>query len=76
MKWSIASKVYGYAKPLSCKLYLLEKYWIIKHFDDPNLLNKKSEVICKFRHQNKILLINVKKSSIFLQYFCTLQLVI
>ena len=61
IKWSIASKVYGYANSLSCKLCLMEKYWIIKHFDDPNLLNKKSEMINKCRHQNKILLMNVKR---------------
>ena len=60
-KWSITSKVYGYANSLSCKLCLMEKYWIIKHFDDPSLSNKKSERISKCRYQNKILLMNVKK---------------
>ena len=61
IKWSIASKVYGYANSLSCKLCLMEKYWIIKYFDDSNLLNKKSELINKCRHQNKFLLMNVKR---------------
>ena len=61
IKWSIASKVYGYANLLSCKLCLMEKYCIIKYFHDPNLLNKKSELINKCRHQNKILLMNVKR---------------
>ena len=61
IKWSIASKVYGHANSLSCKLCLMEKYWIIKYFDDPNLLNKKSELINKCRHQNKILSMIVKR---------------
>ena len=43
----------------------MEKYWIIKYFDDPNLLNKKSELINKCRHQNKTLLMNVKRQYIF-----------
>ena len=49
----------------------MEKYWITKYFDDPNLLNKKSELINKYRHQNKTLLMNVK-GSMFLQYLCNL----
>ena len=61
IKWSIASKIYSYANSLSCKLCLMEKYWITKYFDDPNLFNKKSELINKCRHQNKILLMNVKR---------------
>ena len=61
IKWWIASKVYGNANPLSCKLCLMEKHWIIKYFDDSNLSNKKSEVINKCRHQNKILLMNIKR---------------
>ena len=65
IKWSITSKVYGHANSLSCKLCLMEKYWIIKYFDDPNLLNKKSELINKCRHQNKTLLMNVKRQYIF-----------
>ena len=47
IKWSVASKLYGGANSLSCKLYLMEKYWIIKYFDDPSLLNKKLELINK-----------------------------
>ena len=64
-KWSIkrliASKVYGQANSLSCKLCLMEKYWIIKYIYNPNLLNKKSELMSKCRHQNKTLLMNVKR---------------
>ena len=58
---SITSKVYGYANSLSCKLCLMEKYWIIKYFDNPNLLIKKSELINKCRDQNKIFLMNIKR---------------
>ena len=39
----------------------MEKYWIIKYFDDPNLLNKKSELMNKCRQQDKILLMDVKR---------------
>ena len=65
IKWSIASKVYGNDNSLSCKLCLMEKYRIMKYFDDPNLFNKKSELINKCRHQNKTLLMNVKRWYIF-----------
>ena len=44
IKWSIASKVYGYADSLSWKLFLMEKYWVIKYFDYQKL-NKNSELI-------------------------------
>ena len=57
IKWSIASKVYGYTNLLSCKLCLMEKYWIAKYFDHPNFLNL--ELINKCRHQNKILLMKI-----------------
>ena len=60
IKWTIASKVYGYANSLTCKLCLMEKYWIIKYFNDPDLLNKRSELINKCRHKNKIMLKYVK----------------
>ena len=56
--WLIVSKMYSYANSLSFKFCLMEKYWIIKHFDKTN---KNSELINKCRHQNKILLMNVKK---------------
>ena len=40
IKWSLASKRYGCAYSLSSKLCLMEKNWIIKYFDHPNLLKK------------------------------------
>ena len=49
----------------------MEKYWMIKYFGDPNLLNKKSELIHNCRHQNKIVLMNVKK----VIYFCNILVI-
>ena len=49
VKWSIASKVYGYASSLKCKLCLMENYWIIKNLNNPNLLNKRSDLINKLQ---------------------------
>ena len=39
----------------------MKKYCSVKHFDNPNSLNKKLELISKGRHQNKILLMIAKK---------------
>ena len=43
------------------KLYLTEKFWLLKHFNDKHLLNKKSEFISKCRHENKLLVKSVEK---------------
>ena len=40
-----------------CKLFLTEKFFLIKSLDDSNLLNERSG------HQNKLLLCNVKNDS-------------
>ena len=45
-----------------CKLYLVEKLYILNALGDERCLNKKSEFINKCRHQNKLLLKNVKDS--------------
>ena len=46
-----------YQKQLNiCKLCLSEKFYIIKSLNDPNLLNKKSELVNTCRHQSKLLL--------------------
>ena len=39
-----------------CRLCLTEKLWLLKHFNDVNLLNKKLEFISKCRHKNKLLI--------------------
>ena len=43
-----------------CKLCLMEKLYILNAFGDERCLNKISEFINKCRHQNKLLLKNVK----------------
>ena len=39
-----------------CRLYLKEYFWLLKHFNDVSLLNKKSEFISKCKHKNKMLI--------------------
>ena len=39
-----------------CRSCLTKKLWLLKHFSDVNLLNKKSEFISKCRHKNKLLI--------------------
>ena len=53
------SKVYGNPKQKRF-LCLTEKLWIIDFIHDNNYLKKKSELINKCRHFNKVLLRNVK----------------
>ena len=38
-----------------CKLRLSQKFYIIKTFNDPNLLNRKSEFVNACRHQGTVL---------------------
>jgi len=63
IKWSIVKKVNS--KPINnfCKLCLMEKLYIIKSLDNKDMLNKKSELISKCRHQNEMLLSNYKCDS-------------
>ena len=39
-----------------CRLYLTENLWLLKNFNDVNLLNKKSEFISKCSYENKLLI--------------------
>ena len=55
-KWEILSKVNGNPTQSMCILCLTEKFWIINFLGDNNYLNKKSELINKCRHINKLLL--------------------
>ena len=59
-KWSIVEKVYSNTKINYCKLYLLENLFIIDFIDDNRLLNKRNEFISSCKHQDKLLLKNVK----------------
>ena len=60
IKWNIMSIVHGTPKGGVCKLCLTEKFWLLKHFNDEHLLNKKSEFISKCRHENKLLVKSVE----------------
>ena len=55
IKLNITSIVHGTPKSAVCNLCLTEKFWLLKHFNDEHLLNKKSEFISKCRHKNKLL---------------------
>ena len=58
VKWSIVKRVNSKTAANYCKLYLIQKFYIIQSLDDKNLLNE----TC--RHQNKLLLLlsNVKRN--------------
>ena len=56
----IARKVYGNPKNNFCRLCLKEKLLIIKFPNQNILLNKRSEFISKCRHENKLLIVNMK----------------
>ena len=62
MEWSILTKVLSKIQLNFCKLCLSEKFYIIKSLNDPNLLNKKSELVNTCRHQSKLLLKSFKKN--------------
>ena len=65
------SIVHGTTKGAVCKLCLTEKFWLLKHFNDMYLLNKKSEFIRKCRHKNELLVKSVEKGQFYLYlYFC------
>ena len=51
-----------------CRLCLTEKLQLLKHFNDVNLLNEKSEFVSKCRHKNK-LIIKSAENGMFLFYF-------
>ena len=62
VKWRFVKKVNSKVSPNYCKLCLTEKFFTIKSLDHCNLLNKRSELLSKCRHQNKLLLCNVKRN--------------
>ena len=63
VKWRIVKKVNSEVSPIYCKLCLTEKIIIIKSLDDCNFLNKRSELVSNCRHQNELLLCNVKRNA-------------
>ena len=62
IKWKIVKIVYSKATSSFCKLHLTEKLFILNALGDGKCLNKKTEFINKWHHQNKLLLKNVKDS--------------
>ena len=56
-------KVNSKVLPNYCKLCSTKIFFIIKSLDDCNLLNKRPELISKYKHQNKLLLSNVKRNN-------------
>ena len=62
VKWRIVKKGKSKISPNYCKLCLTEKFFIIKSLDDCNLLNKRSALVSKCRHQNKLLLCNIERN--------------
>ena len=64
IKWTIEKIAPAYTNTSKrCLLCLEEKMAIIEYPDQNNLLNKRSELINKCRHQNKFLLKNYKSRS-------------
>ena len=71
---SIDWKVFCDAKNNYCLLCLKEKYFIINYSHKEILLNKRSELISKCRHENKNMLANIgisgKKNNDSMDYIC------
>ena len=61
--WEMIAQVYANTRINFCVLCLTEKLKIIDVFDDPRLLNKKSELVNTCRHQLKLLLKSFKRNS-------------
>ena len=62
INWKLMKTVYSKATSEFCKLCLMEKLYILNALGDERCLNKRTEFISKCRHQNKLLLKNVKDS--------------
>ena len=55
LKWSILRHAKSYtANARSCSLCLQEKFEILFYYSKNELLNKRSELIAKYRHMNKL----------------------
>ena len=63
LKWSVMKSIKSSLRSSTCPLCLTEKLFIINHFNDANLLNKRTEFVSKCPHQTKFLLSNVKNDS-------------
>jgi len=63
VNWSVIKVVNTKSFANYCKLCLMEKLYIIKSLDNKSMLNKRSELVSKCRHQNQLLLKNYKNDS-------------
>ena len=75
IKWNIMSIVHGTPKGGFCKLSLTEKFWLLKHFNDEHLVNKKSEFLSKCRHENKLPVKSAEKRYFYLYLHCCIILI-
>ena len=62
ISWEIAAVIRCAARIDCCKLCLTGKLFIIKSFDNTQLLNKKSELVDTCRHKNKLSLESLKRN--------------
>ena len=62
VKWRIVKKVNSGFTELLQQVMLNRKFFIIKSLDDCNWLNRRSEIVSKCNHQNKLLLCNVRRN--------------
>ena len=62
IEWKIVRKVFSDVKNNYCLLCLKEKYFINYYPHEEILLNKRSELISKCRHENKNMLANIGNS--------------
>ena len=61
IKWSILRRAPGYnSVSRTCGLCIAEKLAICEYEERDKLLNERSELVSKCRHQNKYILSNVK----------------
>ena len=59
IKWKVLRKTKGFNSiSKTCNLCLTEKLLICEFEDKENLLNERSELVSKFRHENEFLLMN------------------
>ena len=74
-KWNKMSIVQGTVKGGVYKLFLTDKVWLLKHFNDEHLLNKKFEFISTYNHENKLLVKWAKKWKFCLYLYSIIILV-
>ena len=67
IKWNIGKIVYSKTTLPFCKLCLTEKLFILNALGDDKSLNKITEFVNKWGHQNNLLVKNVKGRR---QFFC------